>query len=534
MILRFSQLALGAIALSTSASQVAGLSSSDIPTDLPVSQLISRAKASLASSPQDALVYFDAAISRDPQNYLTFFQRGAAYLSLGRTAQASQDFDKVLTIKPSFEGALNQRAKIRSRQGDWAGAKEDYKTAGKSGSEEYTELEEAEGAVQLAIDAEKNGEWEECVKQSGAAIAVAGLALDVRKIRAHCRFERGEVMEGVSDLGHIVQMSSDPTDAHLQISAMTFYSLGETQKGITSITKCLHNDPDSKLCSKLRRREKNLEKQLQKTQQLFEKRQFNSGVKFLVLDGEDPGLLQEIKDDFKEYQDQGIIHKNAPNGLYTSLIEKACEGYVEMNSHKKAQPYCQEALTLNENSLHALLFKAKDRIDSEDFEEAIRVLDNAEQHHGQSQKVQSMKQDAHTRLKQSKQKDYYKVLGVDRDADERDIKRAYRKLTKQFHPDKAAAQGVSKEDAEKKMASINEAYEVLADPELKARFDRGDDPNNPEHQGNPFQGSPFGGGGGQQFFFQSGGGGGGQFKFQGGRGGSFQFPGGFPGGFPFP
>ena len=532
MILRYSQLALGALALSITTPPSAALLSSDIPSDLPVSQLISRAKANLASSPQDALVYFDAAISRDPQNYLTFFQRGAAYLSLGKTAQASQDFDKVLTIKPGFEGALTQRAKIRGRQGNWVGAKEDYKTAGKTGTEEYAELEEAEGAAQLALDAEKKGEWEECVRQAGVAIAVAGLTLDIRKVRAHCRFERGEIMEGVSDLGHVVQMSSDPTDTHLQISAMTFYSLGETQKGITAITKCLHNDPDSKSCSKLRRREKNLEKQLQKMRDLYEKRQYNSGVKLLVPTGEDPGLLREIQDDIKEYQEQDIIHKHAPNGLYTDLVEKICEGYIEMNNHKKAQPYCQEALSLNENSLHALLFKAKSQIDSEDFEDAIRTLESAEQHHGQSQKLQSMKQDAQVRLKQSKQKDYYKVLGVDRDADDRDIKRAYRKLTKQFHPDKAAAQGVTKEDAEKKMASINEAYEVLSDPELKARFDRGDDPNSQEQQGHPFQGSPFGGG--QQFFFQQGGGGP-QFKFSsgGGRGGGFQFPGGFPGGFPF-
>ena len=81
------------------------------------------------------------------------------------------------------------------------------------------------------------------------------------------------------------------------------------------------------------------------------------------------------------------------------------------------------------------------------------------------------------------------------------------------------------------MAGINEAYEVLSDPELRARFDRGDDPNSHEQQGQPFQGSPFGqgSGGGYQFFQSQRGGG--SFKFQqGGGGGGFQFPGGF--GFP--
>ena len=126
------------------------------------------------------------------------------------------------------------------------------------------------------------------------------------------------------------------------------------------------------------------------------------------------------------------------------------------------------------------------------------------------------------------------MLGVANDADDRTIKKAYRKATKEYHPDKASAKGIPQEEAAKKMASINEAYEVLGDPELRARFDRGDDPNNPEQQGQPFHGSPFGqGAGGQQFFFRQGGGGGGsgsQFKFQQGGGGGFQFPGGF--GFP--
>ncbi|CCF38926.1 hypothetical protein CH063_09894, partial [Colletotrichum higginsianum] len=53
------------------------------------------------------------------------------------------------------------------------------------------------------------------------------------------------------------------------------------------------------------------------------------------------------------------------------------------------------------------------------------------------------------------------------------------------------------------MAAINEAYEVLSNPELRERFDRGDDPNNQE-QGNPFQGNnPFGGG--HPFMYQQGG-----------------------------
>lgn len=196
-----------------------------------------------------------------------------------------------------------------------------------------------------------------------------------------------------------------------------------------------------------------------------------------------------------------------------------------MNMRKKAGPYCAESLKLVPFSLHGLLYRSQTEVDEDRFEEAVRTLNTAKEHHPHSQEVQSLLQKAHALLKRSKQKDYYKILGVSRDADDRTIKRAYRQLTKQHHPDKAVAQGTTKEEAEKKMASINEAYEVLSDSELRTRYDNGDDPNDPEaaQRGHPFQGHPFGHAGGQQqFFFQQGGP---QFKFSGQ---GFNFPGGFP------
>jgi curved DNA-binding protein len=64
-------------------------------------------------------------------------------------------------------------------------------------------------------------------------------------------------------------------------------------------------------------------------------------------------------------------------------------------------------------------------------------------------------------------RDYYEALGVPRDADEDDIRRAYRKLARQYHPD------VNKEpDAEERFKEISEAYEVLRDAEKRERYDR--------------------------------------------------------------
>jgi len=158
MFFHFSLLALAANLL-VSDSLVFALSASDIPSDIPVSSLLSTAKGLLAKGEtNDALTYYDAAISRDPSNYLTYFKRGATYLSLGRNAQALSDFDKVLSIKPGFEGAHLQRARIKSKSGDWDAAKRDYILAGTNAGTELAEMVEAQGAGRLAADAEKRDE----------------------------------------------------------------------------------------------------------------------------------------------------------------------------------------------------------------------------------------------------------------------------------------------------------------------------------------------------------------------------------------
>ena len=63
------------------------------------------------------------------------------------------------------------------------------------------------------------------------------------------------------------------------------------------------------------------------------------------------------------------------------------------------------------------------------------------------------------------QKDYYKILGVEKNASSEDIKKAYYKLAHQYHPDKKGGD-------EKKFKEINEAYQVLSDKEKRSNYDR--------------------------------------------------------------
>ncbi len=90
--------------------------------------------------------------------------------------------------------------------------------------------------------------------------------------------------------------------------------------------------------------------------------------------------------------------------------------------------------------------------------------------------------------------DYYKILGVDKDAKEEDIKKAYRKLARKHHPDL----NPNDKEAHKKFQQINEANEVLSDPEKRKKYDKyGKDWEHAdqfERAGSSRQSSDFGGG----------------------------------------
>lgn len=104
-------------------------------------------------------------------------------------------------------------------------------------------------------------------------------------------------------------------------------------------------------------------------------------------------------------------------------------------------------------------------------------------------------------------KDYYDILGISKEANPDEIKRAYRKLAHQYHPDKAGKEN------EAKFKEINEAYQVLSDPQKRATYDQ-------------FGSADFNGAGGfngsyDDLFRQFGGGQGGGFGFGGAFGNIF-------------
>jgi DnaJ family protein C protein 3 len=154
------------------------------------------------------------------------------------------------------------------------------------------------------------------------------------------------------------------------------------------------------------------------------------------------------------------------------------------------------------------LTKADLYIIKEDLKAAEVAVQKAAELQSNNDRVREYQQKIERLKRASERKDYYKILGVTKSAGANEIRRSYRKLTKQYHPDQLRSKELTSQEREKMdvlYRDINEAKEVLLDDEKRRRFDNGEDVTKPpEQQGGPFHGSPF------HFNFGGGGGGGGQ------------------------
>ncbi|PFH45925.1 hypothetical protein AMATHDRAFT_70891 [Amanita thiersii Skay4041] len=536
--------------------------------------LINRANALLtAGQYNEATRLYTEAIDQSPSDYLLYYKRATAYFSLSRHAAALDDFDKVLALTgDTFDNAYIMKARIHVREGEWEGAREAvgaYKRAkGKGKEKRGGGLPEAEGlevdieeGEKLQVKAEKERRaqlWNACVETTSAALRIASYSIQVREWRTECALAAGDIESAVGDLTRLSHLLPPSTSLLSRIFKLSYFLLPSSVGPQNTLKQCLHYDPDSKPCLTLRRIFKSLDRSFFSLDELINAQDWRGLVQLLTASGKSNNLLGRFDDALRDHlkpedllpQSSGGDGKNAPriplpdpmkrSPLRQTLIRTLCKAYTNIADASKSDldarnnmgKWCKELLTLDgcAEDVDGLVGQAESLLavsgggeEGKDWEEAARLLEKAFEVSGRGdRKIYQRLTKAQKMVKQSKQKDYYKVLGVARDADDKTIKKAYRRLAKTAHPDKGGS--------EAKMAALNEAYEVLSNSELRARFDAGDDPNDPMGgHGGPgggfpfggatyaFHGGGFGGSGGQQHpfaqFFQQGGGPGGGFKF---------------------
>ncbi|XP_048834795.1 dnaJ homolog subfamily C member 3a isoform X1 [Brienomyrus brachyistius] len=439
----------------------------------------------------DALSHFHAAVDGDPKNYMAYYRRATVFLAMGKSKSALPDLSKVIELKPDFTSARLQRGNLLLKQGKLDNAEDDFKKVLKSNP---SDKEEKEARSQLVksdeiqrLLAEAHSEFDRKDYSAAAAhldtiIETCVWDVNSRELRAECFMQIGEMGKAISDFKAASKLKSDNTEAFYRLSSI-YYQLGDHEMSLNEVRECLKLDPDHKQCFSHYKQVKKLNKQIASAEELIQQQRYEDAV--------------------SKYES---VMKTEPDVRhYTHLAsERICHCLSQNQQATEAIKVCSHVLKTEPHNVNTLKDRAEAYLQDEQYEQAIQDYESAREQSENDRQVKEGLEKAQRLLKQSKKRDYYKILGVKRTAQKKEIMKAYRKLAQQWHPDNFQ-DTEEKKRAEKKFIDIAQAKEVLTDPEMRSKFDQGDDPLDPESQrgGGPhfhhgwdgFQGfNPFGSG----------------------------------------
>ncbi|XP_057984145.1 dnaJ protein P58IPK homolog [Malania oleifera] len=431
-----------------------------------------------------------------PGNAADLFERVSQSIKVKRFSEALNDLNAAIEANPTLSEAYWHRASVLRQLCRYDESEKNYKKflelkPGNSAAEkELSQLLQARSALETALNLFDSGDFTKSLDYIDKVVLVfSSSCAKAKLLKVKLLLAARDYSSAISETGYMLKENEDNLDA-LLLRGRAYYYLADHDVALRHYQKGLRLDPEH---SELKKAYFGLKNLLKKTKSAED----NAGK----------GKLRLAVEDFKGALALDPNHLAHNVHLYLGL----CKVSVKLGRGKDALDSCTEALNINGELVEALVQRGEAKLLIEDWEGAVTDLKTAAEKSPQDMTIREVLMKAEKSLKLSKRKDWYKILGVSKTAPVSEIKRAYKKLALQWHPDKNVE---NREEAEAKFREIAAAYEVLGDEDRRTRYDRGEDIED-VGMGAGAGFNPFGGGG-QQF----------TFHFEGG------FPGGFEGGFP--
>lgn len=462
-----------------------------------------------------AIEQYTKAIECDPRNPTFLSNRAAAYISANKyVLQALEDCTEADRYLPNQAKTLLRMGKIQTALGRPDDALLTYSRISPpvSSKDKAPALQMAQH-IKSAERSLDMGNGSMALHALDRAEEGLGTGVDAPKRWKILRGEANLKLNNPNSLGEaqnvamsLLRQNGQDPDA-LVLRGRILYAQGENAKAQAHFMEAARCDPDMKIARVYLKRARELEKKKEAGNEAFKKGDFKIArelyTEALAVDPDNKGTNAKL------YQNRAITH-------------------TKLKAWNEAIEDCDEALKLDPTYTKARKTRAKALGESGDWDEALREYKACLEATPEDSTLRKEIRNAEMELKKSKRKDYYKILGVDKNASENEIKKAYRKMAIIHHPDKNPDDAAAAE----RFKDIGEAYETLSDPQKRAAYD------NPAMEAEDMFGGMDGGFGGIDpsvlFNMMNGGGGGFHFGGAGGAGGRRRAgPQDFPGGFPF-
>ena len=443
-----------------------------------------------------ALVFLQQATVMEPENPVNYYRLFKVHTRQKQPLAALDDITQAIVLATNNDDKQSTsytiaKAKLLVQLGQCDQAVAQHETLPQE-HRDVPAYETAQTCAQIMAEAERAAfekDFRTAATQFGRAlqyIEYTAANPDVLWRKAQALMELQDYYGVVSDTGKLLKASPAHLEAYY-LRGKAFYQLHEHEQAILHFRQALRQDPEHALNKEGHKLVKKCDKAAAKAESL---------------------LATDVPAAIQQYQKARKI--DPTHALFnTHMTKQLIKAYSKDGQHTEAIREATKLTTDDPDSIEALWALAEAQQEADQYEPALRTFqqayEQAPENSDLERQAKEKVQQAQVALKQSKEKNYYKILGIPRTVTAKEIKSAYRKLALQWHPDKVTEE--QKEEASTKFQDIGEAYEVLSDEELRAKYDRGEPVF--ENQG--------GGGGGHhtnpfQFFNQ-------QFHQQGGGGG---------------
>lgn len=350
----------------------------------------------------------------DPDNAKILLRLARIYTGLGRPEEATSTFAR---ISPAPSAKDTQPAKDMLQHVQSA---KDALQRGSAMSMVLYALDQAERG--LGPGASKPRKWQ------------------LMRAEAYIKMGKENALGEAQNIAMGLLRSNSQDPEALVLRGRVLYGQGENDKAIQSFRMAISCDPD-----------------------------FRDAVKWLRIVQKLDRMKEEGNVEFKAGRHQAAIAKYTEalevdpdnRSINAKILGNRALSKNKLKQYDEAIADAERAYALDPNYTKARRTKATALGLSGRWEDAVKEWKEIAELNPEDRSIQTEIRKAELELKKAQRKDYYKIMGLEKDCDANDIKKAYRKLAVKLHPDKNPGDA----DAEAKFKDLSEAYETLSDPQ---------------------------------------------------------------------
>jgi len=430
---------------------------------------------------QVAIQCYTSALEQTETSAL-YTNRAAASLMLLQFKEANNDCDRALAIDSTFVRAWFRKATALrgiGRLDDAISALEKGLEMDGSNDAAIKELSVLRGAkndlvsLRRAVNDEKQFKVS-LTKLDGLIREIGGGFRDFNILKLVCLLNLNRTEDAYNLSNAMMRVSSNGDVELLHVRAECLYSMGDIENCLKHLQQAVRSDPDNTKVRAYYRVIRDIDERKEAGGAAFKRGEFLEAASLWA----DAISLIDAK------ESSGSKGERRGGQVKAKLHFNRGTALSKLKKHEAAVTECDSAIALDPSYLKAYVKRAEcnfslggaDRIKRciADYEKVAELQGEEE---GPKIDCARKIKEAKVALKRAGRKDFYAILGVAQNADEDEIKKAYKKAALKYHPDRhSSSTEEEKLEAEKKFKEVGEAYECLMDAEKKERYDSGVDP----------------------------------------------------------